>query len=556
MRRASVLLGCLLWCIAALASDFGWNPDLGERARHPRHAGYVGLHVIGNLDLAPARFEGWSALRVRRIDGPRRSYTLQGTRAGTSSGQVFAGALPAGDYELVSLWTDSPVIAGGAGMTLPFPAEMARFQVRAGRFSDLGTFAHTHALRAQRTPRNPFVRQLPTGFWRLPSRPGLLGWLHGTYPALRPVRALQAAEAGTAGALPPGPVVAFGTGATPRRFDDGTIVFPDRLGHVRIRAQDGSWRALASGFSVDLHDALLFEGDLLVAGDRGLIARLHAGSRTWSAEAGPAGDLVVHWLGVGADGRAHALGHTGDEAQLLRRDDTGWVVVARFGRRQGFRASDGGRASWALLAAPGLRTIQRSTRASVLSVDADGLRLAVGRKRWHYRYADGELQAQDSGPALASVQAQPNGALVALLPADGAVEDALYSRDGGHQWLPSRRPSAAGNLGLHLRSAAPYVDDAGGVWLVGPRLARDSQLRIVASPGLHLLSAREPGKRLAWEALAPIEAGCARLLGSLSRDDEWFLQCSDTRILHSRDRGGHWQQDWPPPQPEAGPDAT
>ena len=91
------------------------------------------------------------------------------------------------------------------------------------------------------------------------------------------------------------------------------------------------------------------------------------------------------------------------------------------------------------------------------------LLLAVGSRRWFYPHADGALQARGRGPSLAGMYTQANGVRVARPADDGAVEDALYSRDGGTTWLQSRRPSASGNLALTLRRAGAAAVD---LWML------------------------------------------------------------------------------------------
>lgn len=541
MHRIIAALAALCLSLSALAGDFGWEPDLKEGARHPRHAGYVALHVVSNIDPA-AGFDGWSGLRVRRTDTAGRRYSLQGSRSGISTGQVFAGALPAGDYALVSLRGSNAFHGITGSLAAPIDAEFARFQVRAGQFSDLGTLVLGIEFAADPPARNPFYRKFPLRQWRVASNPGLIRWLHAVHPWLARVRP-AAQWPGSSG--PKGLERAWlGSVATPRRLDDGTLLLPDRLGQLRVLGAGQSWRMIDTGFSVDLLDALRFDGRLLVAGDRGLIAAERPDG-SFQALEGVAGDLVVHRLGLAA-GSAFALGERPQEAQLLRLDQAQarWVVVARMGRREGFRPASGRLGPPSLLFSSPSRAVH-SNRAFVLAQEADGLRLALGTRRWQYRHADGALVARGRGPALAGLFAQPNGVLVARPADDGAVEDALYSPDAGETWLLARRPSAPGNLSLALQRAPPYVDAQGAVFWVGPRLTRDQQLRIVATPESYLLKAREAGDRLGWEALRAMLPECSRLLGSLSRDAEWLVQCDDLRILRSTDRGAQWQTVWP-----------
>lgn len=551
MHRMLLVIAAQCLCLPAIASDFGWQPDLKERARHPRHAGYVALQVISSLDPDEAEFQGWAALRVRRSDKAGRSYTLQGTRAGISSGQVFAGALPAGEYELVSLRGVDAERGIEGTLSLPILADYARFRVAAGRLSDLGTLVLGIDDRPVPAPRNPFYRRLPMRQWRVASRPGLIHWLHAVYPWLAQVRdnALPIATAA------PGPLerTMLGSVAGPKRLDDGTLVLPDRLGQVRMYGADQRWRVAESGFSVDVLDAIDLDGRLLLAGDRGLIA-LERADGGFDAHTGLAGDLVLHWLGR-AEGAVYALGERPQEAQLLRLDAKAarWEVVARFGRREGFRPASSTDGPWNLLGSPVPRSIARPTRAFVLAQQTDGLLLAVGSRRWFYPHTDGALQARGRGPSLAGMYTQPNGVRVARPADDGAVEDALYSRDGGTTWLQSRRPSASGNLALTQRRAPPYVDATGTVLWIGPRLSRDGQLRVVATPGMYLLQAQDASKRHGWQALRPMQPGCPRLLGALSSDREWYAQCDDLRILRSDDHGARWQTLWPSPDSASPP---
>lgn len=542
MHRVLIVVAALCLWLPAIASDFGWQPDLKERARHPRHAGYVALHVISSLDPDEAQFQGWGALRVRRTDKAGRSYTLQGTRAGISSGQVFAGALPAGDYEMLSLRGVDAERGIEGTLSVPILADYARFRVAAGRLSDLGTLILGIDGRPVPAPRNPFYRKLPMQQWRVASRPGLIRWLHAVYPWLAPVRDSGQAVASAA----PGPLerAMLGSVASPKRLDDGSLLLPDRLGQVRMYRAGRTWQLAESGFSVDVLDAIDLDGRLLLAGDRGLIARERA-EGGFDLHTGPAGDLVVHWLGRVA-GAVYALGERPQEAQLLRLDATAahWEIVARFTRREGFRPASTMDGPWTLLGSPAPRGISRPTRALLLAQQTDGLLLAVGSKRWFYRHADGALQARGRGPALAAMYLQANGVRIARPADDGAVEDALYSLDAGLIWLLARRPSAPGNLSLTLRRAPPYVDSNGAVLWIGPRLMRDEQLRIVATPESYLLKARKASDRLGWQALRLMQPGCSRLLGSLSRDEEWYVQCDDLRILRSADRGAQWQTVW------------
>lgn len=536
LTRSLWMCFALLLCTVVRASDFGWNPDLDAHKRFPSHAGFMAVHLIDNVETRWPEFAGWSGLVVRRVDGPTRRYTLQSVRTAFSSGQIFVGTLPAGDYLIERIWGGDLRAGASSRREAEAPEPLMAFRIEARRFTDVGTLV-LHFGPAKKRNFTPLGWMTSfDGWWqRTPARPGLLGWFRASYPklaTLAPARRLYDPQSRSyvsaeqwaqlkPVALPDDEVLPnHGVG---RRLDGGSLVLPGQFGQISMRAADGRWSTLYTGFSADINDVLELEDGWLIAGDRGLLAHSEPGASDWQMYADVPSDQAYDWLGRAGDQRIYALGHSQQRAVLMQlsSDRRRWTQVASFGARQGFRAGV-------------------DKRASVLGSDADALRIAVGAKRWRYHFADGQLMAAGKDRSVAGVRAQPNGALLATSGDDIATLDYLYSTDQGNSWTPIRRPSGLGNLAPALRDSSPYVDDQHRVLLIAPKVSRDSRLRIVASKDFHLQRSEAPRERMGWEAIVQMPAGCHHLLGSVSSDAELFVQCQDLSILRSSDGGKTW----------------
>lgn len=546
------LWAILIWFVSlpAAAADFGW--DIGAHQRFPPHVGFVALHVLSNFEVQEPGFAGWNGLGVRRIDGQPHDYQLQGANQAISSGQIFAAALPAGEYQLVRLWALRTDIGVSRMFNYPIPEAHARFTVTAGRFTDLGTLAAYVTLDGP-VEADLFSKNYRTLSVRLPSRPSLLPWFRSVYPSAKGV---PLADTGTkdasgsaeAGSTPGAPIEIrslTGTGI-PRRLADGIIVVPGRMGQIRLRSADGTWVTVDSGYTADINDVLAVDQGLLVVGDRGLVALGGNDARTWTAYPGIPADQAFYWIERSASGAIYALSSNDEYAALWRLsvDESAAVELARFGRKQGFQPAR--RKGVSLIGPlPPLLTMfapAQATRPSVLRLDADGLQLAVGRKRWLYRSADAQLLAQPSATYVAAVYAQPNGTLVASA---GKDVELLYSVDRGANWSAFRRPSATGNRATFARNAAAYLNDEHEILVIAPRLSRSGKLEIVASPQMYLQMATDPRKTFGWRAIQEMPRDCRLLLPTISSDDALYVQCHDQRVLRSGDGGRSWQLDRP-----------
>ncbi|MGE4070472.1 MAG: hypothetical protein AB7E72_04800 [Lysobacterales bacterium] len=112
--------------------------------------------------------------------------------------------------------------------------------------------------------------------------------------------------------------------------------------------------------------------------------------------------------------------------------------------------------------------------------------------------------------------------------------------DQGQSWTPIRRPSGRGNLAPALRASSPYVDDQQRLLLIGPKISRDSRLRIVASKDFYLQGSQAPRELMSWQPIKQMPEGCHHLLSTVSSDQELFVQCQDLSILRSSDGGKTW----------------
>jgi hypothetical protein len=559
MRWILAMLAALMLS-PALASDFGWKADIAANRQFPKAIGFVAIHLVTNLEIRYPSFRGWYGLRVERIDGGGRSYQLPSSTEGISSGQIFSGALPAGLYKV------TVAVGYYEGLTMPVPAELSRFRVEPGRLTDVGSLA-LYLQPGGTVERGVFSSSFPTINLRLPARPGLLAWFRLQHPRLAHVQAAQydpdamedAVDAD--GERPLGAPADFrnlaGIGI-PRPLADGAIAAPGRMGQIRLRSAKGEWATVETAFTADITDLLPIKQGLLVVGDRGLVAIGHRDARTWETFPGIPANQSFYWVARAPDGAIYALSHSHKRAllvQLLPRQ-LAWKAVASFGYPRGFRAAPARSATMATGLPPlfAMFSGQAPTRPGVLAIEPDGLRIAVGRQRYFYRFEDSSLQQQPGGPYLASVHAQPNGVLLANSGKDLAV---LYSVDGGREWKDFRRPTGAGDLNLDATNAAIYVTAAHELSLIAPRIVLMNHRNTVTGAQKYFQVGLEPTRALGWKPIAPMPTDCDLLLSTISTDAALYVYCHDQRVMLSRDLGQSWQLDRPAPAaPQSSPPPT
>ena len=553
MLRPWIFLALLT--LGSRSFGFGWNPDLDAREHFPDDVGFVAVQLVSNVEIDWLNFRGWTRLGVERIDGKSKSYTLPVRHEGLSSGQIFIGALPAGEYRMTEFWGRVMQVGEESEYKVSVPESLGKFRVEAGRFSDAGALVFHFLPDSER--KRVWLQWQTTGVMvRVPALPPLHPWFGAAFPRLAEVPAAEHAlepipESGfdatgiaaTKLELPPALRDAAITGR-PRRLADGQLALPGQLGQLWLRKGDAHWTSIDTPYSTEINDVLAIDGSLLIVGDRGLLARRSADGAEWVDEKRMPANYVLHWIERLEDGQIYVLASSQTRAMLLRVSvtDLSWQELASFGREEGFEPADL-RPDGIFVSLNEYRQLTTSplpTRLNVLGSDHGGIRLAIGAKRWRFRFEGGQVEAMDSGQPLITAFQQPNGYLFGL---SGKQEDAVYSLDGGSSWLKVQRPQRTHIGGQLSEICPPYVVDKNRVMLVGPKLTRDSRKRIKASSQPYLLESTKPKDRFSWKALRVMPATCYELLSGISTDQALFLRCRNQAILRSADQGEHWHID-------------
>ncbi len=542
MRHCVAALLCLCASLAS-ASDFGWEPDIKPGKRYPAHMGFAAVHVVDNFVLRFPDFKSWTGLTVKRTDKFGRSYNLEGNMAGLSSGQVFAGALPAGDYQV------QRVSYGDAYLPPSLESLGVRFRVERGRFTDVGSVAVNVVANARRKHYVVVTTDAIALAWSA-SNPGLLGWLHAVHPELSAIgpasvrydvseKAFVSANAPQPSIQRQTPVLLYSATGLPHLTDDGTTVFPARFGSLRIRSPQGQWGLVDTGLTVNLNAVAEYEGQLVIGGDRGTL-RVQSG-QDWQPIVGVGPDESVYAMRATAGGLWVLAG--GPAQAVLYQVDIAHRSLRQhkiFGKRDGYRP----------LKRQRLSLLQRSflpgelgqgrpsgidaVRPAIL-VDNENLLVGMGERRWALE-SGSKWSTYQEEVDLATAILQPNGRLIGLYDGHSNRGNFFVSSDG-RSWR--RLP------GYRTYDGFPYAFSDGAIGAIVPDRAgaRGNQ------PVGNLKVAFEL-RRDADVVARPLPPACRRLLGTASTDELLLVECRDLTVLRSVDRGQSWHVDWRLPTEE------
>ncbi|MFM2118918.1 MAG: hypothetical protein RL722_386 [Pseudomonadota bacterium] len=434
----------------------------------------ITLERVQAVDAAASAAGPASAQRPPPADRRVLSQILPGLSRDTS---VFVGALPAGDYEFISLRSERD--RRFLDLAQESRKRLGRFHVEARQPVDLGRLVVTPVNTSVIVGRSGLVadnRELLQRF--SPDHARLLagavpGWLQPRgendkvedYARLRPVGA-----------------------AGPLEMADGRIVAASRLGSVLERNAGGSWRVISSGRLESILHALPVDRPdtrLIAVGELGTLLRLSHDSDRF--EPIPPGDLPPGNLLfiAGNDRQGWYLVHqNASTIRLLRSDrlENGQWQTLRT-ESVAFSLWSGANAFWSW-ATPG------------------GLAYAVSEGRLHFLdFASGQWTERSAPNKARFVQitADPEATLGALTSPGGGFAGVFastwFSRDDGQSWkevksefnvkvAPPRRLPGGRLLmvgGVFSDPELHASDDEGKTWQKVSPFPRDQQLVLLPS---------------------------------------------------------------------------
>lgn len=424
LRVVAVLLATTL-----LAACTPLLMDAGTRLT-PTAPGALVLNMSSNrMTHAATSASGATLMVTRRDPGPRDitvRYTLRGALTDAINSATYAGALPAGTYELSQM---------NVGNSYALLTGLGTFRIEAGRITYLGNVQQLtvpprpgqfnervllgHEGRDVDTGEGKaLVENYFPGFAPLLAQP-LLGWEDGSYdaPMMRKrYLFVRLNGAGHYGMLDTG--------------EDG-ILFGNQVGVIRVIVPGKPARYLDTGVPrAVLALARLADGTLVAGGEQNLFRFSRDKGRTWQPMLHSLPYGTVRAIKVGADGTLYVTHQQRDRVSVFkgRADSMQWTSVYAHATARGTRAltfQQDGR----LLIVPDARTLAT-------------LDLATG------------AVTERALPGFArSFTLAPEGRLFCAC-ATGAAAGAngvVASSDGGQSWMPLTLPKSAD---------APYFRDA------------------------------------------------------------------------------------------------
>lgn len=491
LRGVAVLLATTL-----LAACTPLQMDASARLT-PTAPGALVLNMSSNrMTLAATNASGATLVVRRRDPGPRDitvRYNLRDTFTGGLNSATYAGALPAGTYELAQI---------NVGTVYALLTGLGTFKVEAGRVTYLGNVQQLTVPPApgQLNERvllahegrdvdagegKALVENYFPGFAPLLAQPPL-GWEDGSYDApLMRKRYLfvRLNGAGHYGMLDLG--------------EDG-ILFGNQVGVIRVIRPGKPARYLDTGVPhAVLALARLADGTLVAGGEQNLFRFSRDKGRTWQPMLHTLPYGTVRAITVGADGALYVTHQQRERVSVFkgRADSLQWTPLYTHAAAGGTRAlvfPQGGR----LLLVPDARTLATLD----LATGAVTERALPGFARSFTLAPEGRLYCEC--------------ATSAKLGANGVVA----SSDGGQSWTPLVLPKSAD---------APYFRDA--------RHGITVEKKFIGMPYFHVTS--DGGATWTKAGKAPQSL----LIGYAGDNRTLFAQGQRGLLYASTDDGESWE---------------
>lgn len=430
-RRTWRRLAAAALCTLALAgcATGGLKPD----APLPAEQGLLVVRIVSNADEP----ERWDWLEIWSVERQKLHSLTPLERVGDASAvlvsarvestTMFAGPLPPGQYRLDAVRSTKTLGTIVQTTTAPLHGPLGTFRIQAGRVTNLGTVIHQPELNS-----NAAQKYLVT---QVTAEAELTALLKQRFPVIaaevlkKPVLGFEAIPDAERKVV----ILRLARATSahvndPREAPWGEVVAGSLLGQVLVRSADGRWRSLDTGYTGEITTVLaLKSGDLLAAGEEGLLLLSADRGRTWSRLPAPDAGIVED-VDQAEDGQCY----------LLMRNGSGYGI---------YRTADPRADSWQRI-----RPMDRmvgvgavvSSRAALLLKPSVAIALPPEQFAWHDP-ATGEWHSVQTGrftmkePRLFTrMRVRADGLLYG--PAAGRLAKAhgqrgiVASRDGGKSW--------------------------------------------------------------------------------------------------------------------------
>lgn len=421
-RRARRLLAGSALCVALLAgcATTRVSPD----APLPAETGLLVVRVVSNADgvMDWDALEVWSTDQKRTLllyaidpisTGGYRNAKTEMTE-GVESTSVFVGTLPAGGYRLEAVKRTRAIGSWVTTTTAPVPQVLGTFRVRPGEATNLGTLVYQYHLNSAIASKYLVTR--------LTAPAEFSAFLRRRFPAIashvlqKPVSTWDSTSDESARQA----VVRLAQAGSaqvndPRETPWGELVAGSRLGQVLVRAADGRWRSVDTGYTSEIFTVLpLKNGQLLASGEEGMLLVSDDRGLHWAPAPTPASG-VIEDVAQAEDGQCYVVVRGPAEYAVYRTDDPKarpWQEVHRFerGRR------------------PGRLTMFARPRLLAAMPHGEFVAYDAGAQQWRSVTSSSSLK-------LARVRMREDGLLYAVAEGANAYERRVVaSRDWGRSW--------------------------------------------------------------------------------------------------------------------------
>ena len=258
--------------------------------------GLLAIKIAINRPQVSPLFRKFTTLAVWN-EGLQKEFELKDFADPGASHAFFVGSLPPGSYTVRAIRGEvsNPMIE--ASIRTAANEKFPVFTVAAGRLTDLGNIAYIRAhypatstqyhLGQVYAPhdRQAELRQLSPALAALVGAQPALGWepgerlaaLQARYDNLRSVSMLV---------------------HSPKRLDDGRLLFGEAFGNIAVRSPDGTWDAIPTPTALPIRSVhALGDGTLFAGSDDGVLFTRPAGQADWRALALPLDDASVIDIG-------------------------------------------------------------------------------------------------------------------------------------------------------------------------------------------------------------------------------------------------------------------